>query len=186
MSIGRSACRNVPIATSTATSAARRSTKRAMSRRSRPKSPIARRSRQGRTVRSVFFGGGTPSLMRPGRSQGVIDAIGAAWRLDPDAEITLEANPTSVEADAVSRLSRRRRQPRVDRRPGAERRRPQGARAPAHRRRGAGRGRGSPARSFRASLRPDLRPAWAGRRRHGAASSRKRSSASATTSRSIS
>ena len=30
--------------------------------------------------------------------QGVIDAIAAAWRLEPDAEITLEANPTSVEA----------------------------------------------------------------------------------------
>jgi oxygen-independent coproporphyrinogen-3 oxidase len=52
----------------------------------------------GRTVRSVFFGGGTPSLMRPETVQGVIDAIGAAWRLDPGAEITLEANPTSVEA----------------------------------------------------------------------------------------
>src|SRR5579871_2647695 len=51
-----------------------------------------------RTVRSIFFGGGTPSLMRPETVQGVIDAIGAAWRLDPEAEITLEANPTSVEA----------------------------------------------------------------------------------------
>ena len=53
----------------------------------------------GRNVRSVFFGGGTPSLMRPGTVQGVIDAIGGAWRLDPEAEITLEANPTSVEAE---------------------------------------------------------------------------------------
>src|SRR6201987_1873897 len=52
-----------------------------------------------RTVRSVFFGGGTPSLMRPETVQGVIDAIAAAWRLDKDAEITLEANPTSVEAE---------------------------------------------------------------------------------------
>jgi oxygen-independent coproporphyrinogen-3 oxidase len=51
-----------------------------------------------RTVRSVFFGGGTPSLMRPETVQGVIDAIASAWRLDKDAEITLEANPTSVEA----------------------------------------------------------------------------------------
>src|SRR5271169_3179125 len=67
----------------------------------------------GRTVRSVFFGGGTPSLMRPETVQGVIDAIGAAWRLDPEAEITLEANPTSVEsarfrgyrAAGVNRLS---------------------------------------------------------------------------------
>ena len=52
----------------------------------------------GRVVRSVFFGGGTPSLMRPQTVQGVIDAISSAWRLEPDAEITLEANPTSVEA----------------------------------------------------------------------------------------
>ena len=52
----------------------------------------------GRTVRSVFFGGGTPSLMRPETVQGVLDAIASAWRMDPDAEITLEANPTSVEA----------------------------------------------------------------------------------------
>jgi putative oxygen-independent coproporphyrinogen III oxidase len=50
-------------------------------------------------VRSVFFGGGTPSLMRPETVEGVIDAIGAAWRLDSEAEITLEANPTSVEAE---------------------------------------------------------------------------------------
>ncbi len=52
----------------------------------------------GRTVASVFFGGGTPSLMRPQTVQGVIDAIAAKWRLDANAEITLEANPTSVEA----------------------------------------------------------------------------------------
>jgi oxygen-independent coproporphyrinogen-3 oxidase len=51
-----------------------------------------------RTVGSIFFGGGTPSLMRPQTVQGVIDAIAAKWRLDPQAEITLEANPTSVEA----------------------------------------------------------------------------------------
>ena len=37
--------------------------------------------------------------MRPETVQGVIDAIGAAWRLDKDAEITLEADPTSVEAE---------------------------------------------------------------------------------------
>jgi putative oxygen-independent coproporphyrinogen III oxidase len=52
----------------------------------------------GRTVASVFFGGGTPSLMRPQTVQGIIDAIAAKWRVDPNAEITLEANPTSVEA----------------------------------------------------------------------------------------
>ena len=52
----------------------------------------------GRTVRSIFFGGGTPSLMRPQTVQAVIDAIAAAWTVTPGAEVTLEANPTSVEA----------------------------------------------------------------------------------------
>jgi oxygen-independent coproporphyrinogen-3 oxidase len=52
----------------------------------------------GRAVRSVFFGGGTPSLLRPETVRSVIDAIASAWRLESDAEITLEANPTSVEA----------------------------------------------------------------------------------------
>ena len=53
----------------------------------------------GRIVRSVFFGGGTPSLMKTETVQGVIDAVASAWRVAPDAEITLEANPTSVEAE---------------------------------------------------------------------------------------
>jgi oxygen-independent coproporphyrinogen-3 oxidase len=52
----------------------------------------------GRRVDTVFFGGGTPSLMPPDLVAAVIEAIGAAWTLDPEAEITLEANPTSVEA----------------------------------------------------------------------------------------
>jgi putative oxygen-independent coproporphyrinogen III oxidase len=52
----------------------------------------------GRTVSSVFFGGGTPSLMDPATVGGILDAIGGAWGITPDAEITLEANPTSVEA----------------------------------------------------------------------------------------
>jgi oxygen-independent coproporphyrinogen-3 oxidase len=51
-----------------------------------------------RTVSSVFFGGGTPSLMDPATVGGILDAIGAAWNVAPDVEITLEANPTSVEA----------------------------------------------------------------------------------------
>ncbi len=52
----------------------------------------------GRTVRSIFFGGGTPSLMAPETVAGVIETIGKLWKVDPKAEITLEANPTSVEA----------------------------------------------------------------------------------------
>jgi oxygen-independent coproporphyrinogen-3 oxidase len=52
----------------------------------------------GRNLTSVFFGGGTPSLMEPATVAAVLDAAGRAWRYDPEIEITLEANPTSVEA----------------------------------------------------------------------------------------
>lgn len=51
----------------------------------------------GRTVTSVFFGGGTPSLMAPASVAAVIDRIATAWSLGDDAEISLEANPTSAE-----------------------------------------------------------------------------------------
>ncbi len=52
-----------------------------------------------RTVSSIFFGGGTPSLMQPQTVAAVLDAIARHWRIAPDAEISLEANPTSVEAE---------------------------------------------------------------------------------------
>jgi putative oxygen-independent coproporphyrinogen III oxidase len=52
----------------------------------------------GRSVGSIFFGGGTPSLMQPSSVQTILDAIARHWRIAPDAEVTLEANPTSVEA----------------------------------------------------------------------------------------
>jgi putative oxygen-independent coproporphyrinogen III oxidase len=52
----------------------------------------------GRSVSSVFFGGGTPSLMQPATVGGVLDAIASHWRIAANAEVTLEANPTSVEA----------------------------------------------------------------------------------------
>jgi oxygen-independent coproporphyrinogen-3 oxidase len=52
----------------------------------------------GRTVTSVFFGGGTPSLMAPDTAGAVLERIGTNWRLAPDAEVTLEANPNSAEA----------------------------------------------------------------------------------------
>lgn len=53
----------------------------------------------GRTVSSIFFGGGTPSLMPPAAVASVLDGIAALWPVAGDAEITLEANPTSVEAE---------------------------------------------------------------------------------------
>ena len=53
---------------------------------------------QGRTVTSVFFGGGTPSLMNPDTVAEVIARIRTLWPVANDLEITLEANPSSVEA----------------------------------------------------------------------------------------
>jgi oxygen-independent coproporphyrinogen-3 oxidase len=52
----------------------------------------------GRTVSTIFFGGGTPSLMQPATIAAVLDSIAQHWSVAPNAEITLEANPTSVEA----------------------------------------------------------------------------------------
>ena len=52
----------------------------------------------GREVTSIFLGGGTPSLMKPQTVGAILDAIGRHWRVAPNAEVTLEANPTSVEA----------------------------------------------------------------------------------------
>ena len=53
----------------------------------------------GRTVSSIFFGGGTPSLMPPEAVAHVLDAIAGHWPISPDVETTLEANPTSIEAE---------------------------------------------------------------------------------------
>ncbi|PKP84603.1 MAG: coproporphyrinogen III oxidase, partial [Alphaproteobacteria bacterium HGW-Alphaproteobacteria-2] len=52
----------------------------------------------GRRLGSVFFGGGTPSLMPPALAGDLLERIAARWVLEDDAEITLEANPTSAEA----------------------------------------------------------------------------------------
>ena len=52
----------------------------------------------GEKVRSVFFGGGTPSLMSPATVGAVIERIARLWGFEDAPEITLEANPTSVEA----------------------------------------------------------------------------------------
>jgi putative oxygen-independent coproporphyrinogen III oxidase len=53
---------------------------------------------EGRVLNSVFFGGGTPSLMEAATVQGILDRVRANWSLANDIEITLEANPGSVEA----------------------------------------------------------------------------------------
>jgi putative oxygen-independent coproporphyrinogen III oxidase len=58
----------------------------------------------GRRVTSIFFGGGTPSLMDPATVAALIERAATRWCLLADAEITLEANPTSVEARTFGRL----------------------------------------------------------------------------------
>jgi oxygen-independent coproporphyrinogen-3 oxidase len=52
-----------------------------------------------RDVASIFLGGGTPSLMEPATVGKVLDAAAKHWNLAADAEITMEANPSSVEAE---------------------------------------------------------------------------------------
>jgi len=52
----------------------------------------------GRTVDTIFFGGGTPSLMQPSTVGRILDAISSRWSVAADAEITLEANPSSADA----------------------------------------------------------------------------------------
>jgi putative oxygen-independent coproporphyrinogen III oxidase len=53
---------------------------------------------RGRVLQTVFFGGGTPSLMEPEIVADVLAAVRATWPMVNDPEITLEANPGSVEA----------------------------------------------------------------------------------------
>lgn len=56
----------------------------------------------GQTLTSIFFGGGTPSLMTPASAGAIIDRAAALWRAAPKLEITLEANPSTVEAERFS------------------------------------------------------------------------------------
>jgi putative oxygen-independent coproporphyrinogen III oxidase len=59
----------------------------------------------GRELTSIFFGGGTPSLMPPALVATLIEAAGRHWRFAEDIEITLEANPSSVEAARFAGLA---------------------------------------------------------------------------------
>ncbi len=56
----------------------------------------------GRRVGSIFFGGGTPSLMPPETARTLIERVKVRWSVDRDIEITLEANPTSAEAGRLA------------------------------------------------------------------------------------
>jgi len=57
---------------------------------------------RGRRLVSVFFGGGTPSLMEPATAAALLDRAAAHWPIAADVEVTLEANPTSVEAAGLA------------------------------------------------------------------------------------
>ncbi len=59
----------------------------------------------GRRLSSIFFGGGTPSLMPPATVAALIEAATRLWRPAGDIEITLEANPSSVEAARFAGLA---------------------------------------------------------------------------------
>jgi putative oxygen-independent coproporphyrinogen III oxidase len=59
----------------------------------------------GPGLSSIFFGGGTPSLMEPATVAALIEAADRHWGLAPDVEITLEANPSSVEAARFADLA---------------------------------------------------------------------------------
>jgi len=65
----------------------------------------AAREAPGRRVETVFFGGGTPSLMEPATVSALIGRVTSLWDTAPDVEITLEANPTSVEAGRFAALA---------------------------------------------------------------------------------
>ena len=71
------------------------------------------RQTSGRTLTSIFLGGGTPSLMAPQTVATILTRLSHYWSLDPSLEVTLEANPNSAEqekfhafrAAGVNRLS---------------------------------------------------------------------------------
>ena len=60
--------------------------------------------RGGTIVTSIFFGGGTPSLMEPGVAAALIEAVRTHWPVAEDLEVTLEANPSSAEASRFTAL----------------------------------------------------------------------------------
>jgi len=54
---------------------------------------------KGKKVQSIFFGGGTPSLMKPQTVERILTKVSELWSIDDEVEISLEANPSSVEAE---------------------------------------------------------------------------------------
>ena len=78
-----------------------------------PENAAPRLNLTGRTVETIFIGGGTPSLLPPSAVERILAAVRQVFRVEPDAEITMEANPGTLTPDSaagyrnagVSRLS---------------------------------------------------------------------------------
>ncbi|MGO7867517.1 hypothetical protein ACC676_39300, partial [Rhizobium ruizarguesonis] len=66
---------------------------------SRPRNFRSRSFSGPKTVTSIFLGGGTPSLMKPETVSAILDGIARQWHVHAGIEITMEANPSSVEAE---------------------------------------------------------------------------------------
>ena len=91
----------------------------------------------GRTVSTIFLGGGTPSLMQPATVAAILDAIARHWSVAPDVEVSPRSQPDQRRGRALSRLPRRRGQSGLARRSGARRSRVGGTRSHAFGARGA-------------------------------------------------
>src|SRR5262249_55877016 len=61
-------------------------------------------SKPGEPVDTIFFGGGTPSLLDPDEVRAIVTAVRDRFAVDPDSEITLEANPETVDPDKLERF----------------------------------------------------------------------------------
>jgi len=59
---------------------------------------------KNRTIKTIFFGGGTPSLMPIAMVEKILEKISSSWNVEKDCEITLETNPTSFESDKFKSL----------------------------------------------------------------------------------
>ncbi|MGE5249507.1 MAG: coproporphyrinogen-III oxidase family protein, partial [Bacteroidota bacterium] len=64
----------------------------------------AAREQRDLRIHTIFFGGGTPSLLAPAQLAGILDALRRAFRIDEGAEISLEANPGTVSPESLQRL----------------------------------------------------------------------------------
>ena len=150
-----------------------------------PTSPTKPRNCPGRKLTSIFFGGGTPSLMPPATVAAVLDAAERAWGFSRRDRDHAGGQPFVGRSRALRRPSRRRRQPRIARAAGARRRRAPLPRPRPRRERRPRRARHRPTPFRPGQLRPDLRPPRTSRSPLGKPNSRARSASAPNISRSI-